>query len=493
MRKVSDMQRRFIISCLAFLATLVFHSSSTAQEPESVHPLGEWRAVTSPYGHRTDPTAGRGAKRKFHRGIDLAVQIGDPVYAWRTGMVAFTGWNHLSGKIITLEHLNGYLSKYHHLDKILVKEGEIVVAGQLIGRAGATGNATGPHLHFTIKKKGRYRNPYSYLKTAVKKPSPQDSLNLAALPTIKKTITLRSHPVGGKVYIDGEFRGNTPLEIQLPYGKYFLEVDGGESYRLFSQRLVIDEHSNLLFSAELRADAGDNGRDMALNDYNDRDYDERNPAAGSYHDRDLDFGESEYLRGLVGIGALANLTRPRGSRLAAQSNLQFGIDIGFSAFLESERLLLRSHLLQLHFTFLKGAFEEKQFFYRRESNGGNEVIFRERFDNYLVSSAALAYFVAPEISSRLNLLAGGEFGFGLMEIRTLRQQDTDGGAPDGFSGSESDVNPISYKLRFMTPALSGGLMIHPLEQLTIIGRYSFSMFAKHSNWSGFKLGLIRRF
>lgn len=118
--------------------------------------------VSSNYGWRTHPITG---KRNFHRGIDIANKAGTPVYAAYGGTVRFTyegnydsrtkkwggnpvtgTWN--TGKIIIIDGPGGGSELYGHLDKILVKPGQKVEAGQQIGTMGATGNVTGPHLHF---------------------------------------------------------------------------------------------------------------------------------------------------------------------------------------------------------------------------------------------------------------------------------------------------------------------------------------------------------
>lgn len=96
----------------------------------------------------------------FHSGIDYAAGMGAPVRACQRGRVilAHTGWR-LHGNIVALDHGQGVISFYLHLSKILVKPGDIVEAGQTIGRVGATGRATGPHLHFSLYVNGEATNP----------------------------------------------------------------------------------------------------------------------------------------------------------------------------------------------------------------------------------------------------------------------------------------------------------------------------------------------
>jgi len=90
----------------------------------------------------------------YHRGIDFAVPVGTPVAAAAPGVVALTGSRMLTGISIVLEHAPGVYSVYFHLSRSLVKKGQTVAAGTLIGLSGATGLATGPHLHWEIRIDG---------------------------------------------------------------------------------------------------------------------------------------------------------------------------------------------------------------------------------------------------------------------------------------------------------------------------------------------------
>lgn len=111
--------------------------------------------VTSRYGSRS---------RGFHTGIDLAGSTGSPVYAADGGTVSFTGWNGGYGKMIKINHGNGYVTYYAHLSSINVSNGQKVAKGEMIGRVGNTGNSTGPHLHFEIRLNGRTLNPANYMR-----------------------------------------------------------------------------------------------------------------------------------------------------------------------------------------------------------------------------------------------------------------------------------------------------------------------------------------
>jgi hypothetical protein len=174
----------------------------------------------------------------------------------------YTGSNKLSGKMINLLHAGGYLSKYHHLSQILVKDGDLVDAGQLIGRSGRTGQVSGPHLHFSILKDNEHVDPFPFLKAAQPVTSPVLPPLLATKPSGEvaaarqvyryKEIFISSQPLPGKIYIDEEFYGAVPLSIKLPYGEHFVEIDAGEEYDRFVGRLWVNEDFEPVYTAGLQ-------------------------------------------------------------------------------------------------------------------------------------------------------------------------------------------------------------------------------------------------
>jgi murein DD-endopeptidase MepM/ murein hydrolase activator NlpD len=99
----------------------------------------------------------------FHSGLDFAGGLGSPVAATQDGrvIIAKTGWR-LHGNTVAINHGQGVVSFYIHLSKILVKPGEMVKAGQQIGKIGATGRASGPHLHFSIYTNGNATSPLDW-------------------------------------------------------------------------------------------------------------------------------------------------------------------------------------------------------------------------------------------------------------------------------------------------------------------------------------------
>ena len=99
------------------------------------------------------------AAESVHRGVDLAVPAGTPVVACGAGRVVMAVARVISGNTVVVEHLPGVYSVYYHLAETTVREGELVAGGQRIGSVGATGLATGPHLHWEFRISGVAVNP----------------------------------------------------------------------------------------------------------------------------------------------------------------------------------------------------------------------------------------------------------------------------------------------------------------------------------------------
>lgn len=136
------------------------YTGSTAGMFLSPLPKGScW--VTDAFGYRIHPIYGYYA---MHKGVDLAANLGTPVYAIASGYVSISSYTSANGNYVSLAHSDGYGSIYCHLDSAVVKKDAYVKAGQLIGYVGSTGWATGPHLHFEIHKDGAAVNPMNYIK-----------------------------------------------------------------------------------------------------------------------------------------------------------------------------------------------------------------------------------------------------------------------------------------------------------------------------------------
>ncbi|MBA7609029.1 Cell division suppressor protein YneA [subsurface metagenome] len=115
--------------------------------------------ITSPYGVRV-----LNGRKEFHAGIDIGGPTGTNIVAAESGRVSYAGYMRGFGNVIILSHDGGYSTVYGHNSVNLVKKGQYVKKGSVIGKVGRTGNATGSHLHFEIRSGGKPVNPLSYLK-----------------------------------------------------------------------------------------------------------------------------------------------------------------------------------------------------------------------------------------------------------------------------------------------------------------------------------------
>jgi murein DD-endopeptidase MepM/ murein hydrolase activator NlpD len=118
--------------------------------------------VSSVFGRRTDPFSGRQA---FHKGLDFTARPGTPVMAVASGVVTWAGWDKDYGKLIEIRHSDGYRSRYAHNSEIVVKPGQVVMKGQKIAKVGATGRASGTHLHLEVLANGQLVDPRQYIGT----------------------------------------------------------------------------------------------------------------------------------------------------------------------------------------------------------------------------------------------------------------------------------------------------------------------------------------
>lgn len=125
----------------------------TSSYPSITYPLKSIK-VTSPYGYRRDPFTG---KISWHNGLDLRAK-NEPAYAMMDGIVEKVGWDKRSGNYVTLRHGHYHVS-YCHLSSIIVRKGEYVYPGIIVGATGNTGRSTGSHLHLSCKKDGKSINP----------------------------------------------------------------------------------------------------------------------------------------------------------------------------------------------------------------------------------------------------------------------------------------------------------------------------------------------
>ncbi len=116
--------------------------------------------VSSLFGMRTDPMTG---KMEFHGGVDYAGKTGSPVLTVASGIVTWSGVRYGYGKMVEVNHGNGYQTRYAHNKKNLVVVGQKVEQGEVIALMGSSGRATGPHVHFEVVNNGKAVNPKKYI------------------------------------------------------------------------------------------------------------------------------------------------------------------------------------------------------------------------------------------------------------------------------------------------------------------------------------------
>lgn len=123
---------------------------------------GEY-AITLDYGEKFPPLY---TDESPHRGIDYGTPMGTPILASADGIVDFTASLTVGyGRYVRIRHDDNYITLYAHLSEINVREGQSVAKGQMIGKSGSTGNSTGPHLHFEVRKSNIQIDPKSVLQS----------------------------------------------------------------------------------------------------------------------------------------------------------------------------------------------------------------------------------------------------------------------------------------------------------------------------------------
>ena len=147
-------------------------SRARLQQVQSQPRLRRANAMVAAAGYRwpmsnftvTNYFGRRGAFQRFHTGIDLAAPVGTPIYAARAGQVSTAGWSRFGyGLHVIIDHGELHETLYAHMSRIVVRPGQWVDRGELIGYVGSTGWSTGPHLHFEVRVGGVVRNPMAYL------------------------------------------------------------------------------------------------------------------------------------------------------------------------------------------------------------------------------------------------------------------------------------------------------------------------------------------
>ena len=119
--------------------------------------------LESGFGGRRNPFGG--SSFEFHSGQDIDAPYGAPVIAGASGKVAFAGWQNGYGQLVVIDHGGGLTTRYGHLSRIDVNEGQTVTRAEFLGRVGSTGRSTGPHLHYEVRINDEPVNPLQYLLT----------------------------------------------------------------------------------------------------------------------------------------------------------------------------------------------------------------------------------------------------------------------------------------------------------------------------------------
>ncbi|MGL6044264.1 MAG: M23 family metallopeptidase, partial [Sandaracinobacteroides sp.] len=118
--------------------------------------------LSSGFGHRYDPFNGQ---RAMHAGLDFRGAHGTPIQTAAAGRVSFVGVKSGYGNVVEVDHGHGLMTRYAHLSRFAVREGDHVSRGDRIALMGSTGRSTGPHLHFEVRVNGTAVNPRPFLET----------------------------------------------------------------------------------------------------------------------------------------------------------------------------------------------------------------------------------------------------------------------------------------------------------------------------------------
>jgi murein DD-endopeptidase MepM/ murein hydrolase activator NlpD len=158
-REIERQQER-----LGALENLLLDRKLSAAVTPSGWPVEEgW--ISSGYGLRADPFTGHQSQ---HEGVDIASNLGSPVYAVGDGVVSHSGEKAGYGLLVEITHESGLITRYAHASAVLVRVGDRVQKGQAVARVGTSGRSTGPHLHFEVVRNGVSVNPMRYLQQASK-------------------------------------------------------------------------------------------------------------------------------------------------------------------------------------------------------------------------------------------------------------------------------------------------------------------------------------
>ena len=141
----------------------IYKIISNMEMKEQFFPSGlpsEKGHISSEYGNRLNPFT---KKMNFHKGVDIAHKTETNIRSLAAGEVTFSGKKYGYGNFVEVSHLNGYVTRYAHNNRNLVKKGDLVKKGQIIAKMGSTGHSTGPHVHLEVLKNNKHINPNKFI------------------------------------------------------------------------------------------------------------------------------------------------------------------------------------------------------------------------------------------------------------------------------------------------------------------------------------------
>lgn len=142
---------------LSRLQSFLLTRTAIAAATPSLFPIAGW--ISSTFGYRRHPYDG---SYRFHSGVDIAAEPGTPVRAPADGLVIFAGYREGYGKVVVMDHGYGIRTLFAHNSKLFVGSGVRMKRGEVVSQVGATGHATGPHLHYEVRKNGVPVNPATF-------------------------------------------------------------------------------------------------------------------------------------------------------------------------------------------------------------------------------------------------------------------------------------------------------------------------------------------
>lgn len=165
-RRLDVLEKRAYIQSRSFddVAVVQHTAGDMATHVPAIPPMNtdpSTYRMSSPFGYRSDPLLGY---TKRHTGMDFACPPGNPIYATGDGVVVLAKYDHSGyGRHVEIDHGFGYVTRYAHMSRLDVEEGQVVKRGDCIGLSGRSGRITGPHLHYEVIYRNNYVNPAFYM------------------------------------------------------------------------------------------------------------------------------------------------------------------------------------------------------------------------------------------------------------------------------------------------------------------------------------------